>query len=89
MLSGGHLAGRGAHLGIDSQEAEALARAVEAGEACRIGSYCATPAGGGEQSAEDLLGQLYATSSLKFGSISWGSIPAGLHRCSVDRANDA
>ena len=75
MLSGGHLAGRGAHLGIDSQEAEALARAVEAGEACRIGSYCATPGGGGEQSAEDLLGQLYATSSLKFGSIFLGFNP--------------
>ena len=39
MFSGRHLAGRGANLGIDSQDAEALARAVEAGEACKIGSY--------------------------------------------------
>ena len=80
MFSGGHLAGRGANLGINSQEAEALAHAVEEGEACRIGSYCATPAGGGEQSAEDMLGQLYTTTSFKFGSISRGSIPAGLRR---------
>ena len=83
------MAGRGASAVLNCLDAEALVRAVEAGEACRVGSHRTTPAGKGEQSTEDLLGHLYATTSIKFGSISWGSIPADLHRGSANCADDA
>ena len=73
MFSGGQMTGLGASLVLDCQDAKALVRAVEAGEACRVGSHYTTLAGSREQYAEDPLRHLYTTTSIKFGSITWGS----------------
>ena len=89
MFLGGQMAGRRASAVLNCLDAEALVRAVEAGEACHVGSHRTTPTGNGEQSVKDPLGHLYTTISIKFGSISWGSIPADLHRGSANCADDA
>jgi len=62
MFSGRHLAGRGANLGIDSQDAEALARAIEVEQASEVGTNCATPSGGGVQTADNPIGHLLISS---------------------------
>jgi len=89
MFLGGQMAGRGSSAVLNCLDAEALVRAVEAGEAHRDGSHGSRPDERREQPAKDLLGHLYTTTNIKFGQISWGSIPAGLHQCCDNRADDA
>ena len=56
------MAGRGTSPMLDCQDAEALARAIEVEQASEVGTNCATPSGGGVQTADNPMGHLLISS---------------------------
>ncbi|KAG2662135.1 uncharacterized protein LOC120644440 [Panicum virgatum] len=71
---GKRMAGDRASPLLDCQDAEALVRAIEAGQASEVGMHCTTPSGGGIQTT-NVRGQLFTTARIKLESVTWGSLP--------------
>ena len=86
MLLGKGMAGDRASPLLDCQDAEALVRAIEAGQASEVGMHCTTPSRGGIQTT-NARGQLFTTARIKLESVTWGSLPVGLHSCSSDHSD--